>query len=170
MFGGTKVYSMSVLNQTVSETLANGRVGAPVFVRWTAAAARDCEQLKPLLAEMTAYTGSWLSATPRRLYATGSTDDGHLSLALEFRNGESALLAIALAHDDPSTNLIVLGAQGAIYLTDSDILSTPQDHAGRGDTGAGLSAGPPSPETLAAIDRSLSTKQPVSLSPEGDQP
>ena len=164
------MYNWTVLNQTVSEALARGRVGAPVFVRWTAAAARDCEQLRPLLAEMTAYTESWLSPNPRRLYAAGSTDDGHLSLALEFSNGESALLAIALAHHAPTTNLIILGAQGAIYLNDSDILSTPQDPAGRVGSGAGQIVGPPSPETLAAIDRSLAAKQPVSLAPEGDQP
>ena len=67
----------------------------PLFVRWTAAAAQNNAELKSLLAEMSAYAETWLSGQPRRIYATGSADDGHLSLALEYENGQSALLAIS---------------------------------------------------------------------------
>ena len=164
------MYSMSVLNQSVSETLANGRVGSPVFVRWTAAAAEDCEQLKPLLAEMSAYTENWLSANPRRIYVTGSADKGHLSLALEYENGESALLAITLAHDHPSVNLAILGAHGAIFHTDSDIPARAEPPAGATDESSGHSVLLAASKMVAAIDRSLFAKQPVSVSLEGDQP
>ena len=61
------MYDWTVLNQTVSETIAGGRVGAPLFVRWTAAAAQQTADLKPLLAEMSAYAEIWLSANPRRI-------------------------------------------------------------------------------------------------------
>jgi len=65
------MYDWTVLNQTVSKSLAGGQVGTPLFVRWTAAAAQSTPELKPLLAEMSAYAESWLSARPRRVYATG---------------------------------------------------------------------------------------------------
>ncbi len=163
------MYDWTVLNQTVSETLAGGSVGKPVFVRWTAAAAQKPPELKPLLAEMSAYAESWLSARPRRVYATGSSDAGHLSLALEYANGRSALLAISLAHDQPSMNLIILGARGAIYQSDAEVTA----RAGilvagtneRRQNASLLST----PRMVSAIDKSLFTKQPVLLSAEGDQ-
>ena len=42
------MYDWTVLNQTVSATLASGQVGAPVFVRWTAAAAQEQGGREPL--------------------------------------------------------------------------------------------------------------------------
>ena len=163
------MYDWTVLHQTVSETLAGGTVGAPVFVRWTAAAANSGGELKPLLAEMCAYAESWLSAGPSRLYATGEEAHGHLSLALEYDNGSSALLAITLTNGRPFMNLTILGARGAIYHTDSTILSRSEDSVSEFDA-AILPASDLSPaETVAAIDRSLAASLPVALSPSGDQ-
>ena len=163
------MYDWTVLNQTVSETLAGDTVGTPVFVRWTAAAAQNTPELKPLLAEMSAYAETWLSARPRRVYATGSADAGHLSLALEYANGQSALLAISLAHDHPSMNLIILGARGAIYQADSEVTARAGNPAGGTDERLQHSAVLSTSQMAAAIDKSLFSKQPVSLSAEGDQ-
>ena len=163
------MYDWTVLDQTVSETLAGGRVGAPLFVRWTAAAAQNNAELKPLLAEMSAYAETWLSGQPRRIYATGSADDDHLSLALEYANGQSALLAIALAHDHPTMNLIILGARGAIYHTDSSVLARADGLASGTEDKNQHATVLSTSKMVAAIDKSLFAKQPVSLSPEGDQ-
>ena len=163
------MYDWTVLNQTVSETLAGGTVGTPLFVRWTAAAAQTTPELKPLLAEMSACAETWLSARPRRLYATGSADAGHLSLSLEYENGQSALLAISLAHDHPSMNLIIIGARGAVYQTDSEIVSPTLNLAGDTDESLQPSAVLSTSQMVAAIDKSLFSKQPVLLSPEGEQ-
>ena len=163
------MYDWTVLNQTVSETLAGGTVGAPVFVRWTAAAAQNTAELKPLLAEMSAYAESWLSARPRRVYATGSADAGHLSLALEYANGQSALLAIALAQGHPTMNLIILGARGAIYQADSEVTARERNLAGSIDGKQQHAALLSTPRMVAAIDKSLFSQQPVLLSAEGDQ-
>jgi len=164
------MYDWTVLNHTVSESLAGGLVGAPVFVRWTAAAANNGGELKPLLAEMCAYAESWLSARPRRVYATGSSDAGHLSLALEYANGQSALLAITLAQDHPTMNLIILGARGAIYQADSGVTASAGSQAGGTDEKRQHSEVLSTSQMVAAIDKSLFSKQPVSLSTEGDQP
>ena len=164
------MYDWTVLNQTVSETLAGDAVGEPVFVRWTAATAQSNPELKPLLAEMSTCAESWLSARPRRVYATGSADAGHLSLALEFENGQSALLAISLAHDHPSMNLIILGARGAIYQADPDVIARTETLAGDSDESPQQSALLSTSQMVAAIDKSLFSQQPVLLSAEGDQP
>ena len=163
------MYDWTVLNQTVSGTLAGGRAGAPLFVRWTAAAAQDTAELKTLLAEMSAYAESWLSAKPRRIYATGSADSGHLSLALEFETGESAVLAITLAHDHPSMNLAILGARGSIFHTDSQVTARAESPATGMDERMQPSTLLSTSQMVAAIDKSLFSKQPVTLSPEGDQ-
>ena len=163
------MYDWTVLNQTVSETLASGQVGAPVFVRWTAAAAQSTPELKLLLAEMSAYAESWLSARPRRVYATGSPDAGHLSLALDYTNGQSALLAIALAQDHPTMNLIILGARGAVYQADSEVSAPAGKLAAGADERRQHAAVLSTSQMVAAIDESLVSKQPVSLSAEGDQ-
>ena len=163
------MYDWTVLSQTVSETLASGSVGTPLFVRWTAAAAPNTPDLKPLLAAMGACAESWLIARPRRVYATGSADAGHLSLALDYENGQSALLAISLAHDHPSMHLIILGARGAIYQTDSEIAAPALNLAGDTDESLQPSAVLSTSQLVAAIDKSLFSKQPVLLSPEGEQ-
>jgi len=163
------MYDWTVLNQTVSKSLAGGQVGTPLFVRWTAAAAQSTPELKPLLAEMSAYAESWLSARPRRVYATGSTDSGHLSLALEYANGQAALLAISLAQDHPTMNLIILGARGAIYQSDSEVTARAGNLNGGVDQRLQHAAVSSTSRMVAVIDSSLFSRQPVSLSPEGDQ-
>lgn len=163
------MYDWTVLNQTVSETLASVHVGAPVFIRWTAAAAQNTAELKPLLAEMSAYAESWLSARPRRVYATGSADAGHLSLALEYANGQSALLAIALAQGHPTMNLIILGARGAIYQADSEVTARLGNLSGGTDDRLQHAAILSTSQMVTAIDKSLFSQQPVLLSAEGDQ-
>ncbi len=163
------MYDWTVLHQTVSETLAGGTIGSPLFVRWTAAAAPDTPDLKPLLAEMSACAESWLSGRPRRVYATGSADAGHLSLALEYENGQSALLAISLAHSHPSMNLIILGARGAIYQSDSEVTARAGILAAGTNERRQNASLLSTPRMVSAIDKSLFTKQPVLLSAEGDQ-
>jgi hypothetical protein len=159
------------LHQTVSATLASGRIGAPVFVRWTAALAQSEEVLKAQLAEMSAYANLWLAAPVQRLYATGAQGQGHLSLTLEYDTGSSALLALTLAYDRPFINLAIYGARGAVYHNDS--LAMPQligDEllAGARPPGqmgpASDTATTTTTEMLAAIDRSLAVNRPVGLS------
>lgn len=163
------MYDWTVLNQTVSQSLAGGTVGTPVFVRWTAAAAQNTPELKPLLAAMSACAESWLSARPRRVYATGSADAGHLSLSLEYDNGQSALLAISVAHNHPTMNLIILGARGAIYKTDIEVTAPAVNLAAGTDESLQPSADLSTSQMVAAIDKSLFSQQPVLLPAEGDQ-
>lgn len=154
------MYDWTVLDQAVSAALTGGRVGTPVFVRWTASVAHANEDLRPLLLEMSRFTDLWLASQKRRLYAAGGDSRGHLSLALDYVNGSSALLAIALAHNRPYVDIAVYGSDGAIYHSDSSSLPR------RGST-ADLSDPSAAPELLAALENSLAANQPVTLPGQG---
>ena len=180
------MYDWTVLNQAVGAALASGRVGAPLFVRWTASAAQSKDDLKPLLVEMSLFTGLWLDASPRQLYATGVESHGHLSLALKYDNGGSALLALTLAHGRPFMDLAIYGAKGAIYHTDSAALArsgtadprTGDSDERRSQQSADLSLVEypdwyeflSTLDPLTAVERSLESNQPVLLSDQGGQP
>ena len=156
------MYDWTVLNQAVSAALTGGRVGTPVFVRWTASVAQSQEELKPLLAQMSRYTEQWLASRPRQVYAAGAETDGHLSLALELANGSSALLAIALAHGRPNLDIAVYGSDGAMYHSGPSALPGP-------DAAADSPVSPPASDALSALNSSLATNQPVLLSERGGE-
>jgi hypothetical protein len=162
---------LAVLNVAVNANLDNGRIGVPVFVRWTAAVAESKDVLKWQLAEMTACTSRWLAADLHRLYATGTEAQGHLSLALEYATGSSALVALTLAHDRPHVNLAVYGNDGAIY--HKDFIVPIRDgniapHFATGNTESGLVQN--ALVCLQAIEESLTANRPVELNRSGGQP
>ena len=156
------MYDWTVLNLAVSAALAGGRVGTPVFVRWTASVAQSEAELKPLLGQMSQYAEQWLASRPRQVYAAGAETDGHLSMALELANGSSALLAIALAHGRPNLDIAVYGSDGALYHSGPSALPGP-------DAAADSPVSPPASDALGALNSSLATNQPVLLSEKGGE-
>ena len=66
-------------------------------------------------------------------------------------------------------NLIILGARGAIYQTDSEVTAPALNLASDTDERRQDAALLSTPRMVSAIDKSLFTKQPVLLSAEGDQ-
>lgn len=157
------MYDWTALSHTVKASLASGRVGQPLFVRWTAAAAGSSADLKTQLAQMCALSSSWLDADILRLYAAGAEEQGHLSLSLNFENGSSALLACALAHGRPAVNLVILGGRGAIYHTDGQTPHLAPTRGAPTDDDTDCRSSTDVQETLAAIDRSLAANRPVPL-------
>jgi hypothetical protein len=161
---------LTVLHQTVNATLNSGRIGTPVFVRWTASMADSKDVLKVQLVDMVIYTGQWLSATVRRLYATGAEAQGHLCLTLEYTTGGSALalLALTLAHNRPHTSLAIYGNQGAVY--HNEFIAPIRD--GFLSPGSSREHGLNSDPLffLEPIEQSLAQRQPIELPVEGEQP
>jgi hypothetical protein len=143
------------LHHAVRTTLAAGRIGQPVFVRYllqsparTGAAAR--------LARMTAAVCGWLGQRLERVYAIGSAQSGQISLTLQFREGASALVSIARGQPlGDGVDLMILGNRGAIY-----------HDAGHSVPGADA---PPFPETppdtalVAAIAKALRSGKPEAV-------
>jgi hypothetical protein len=161
---------LTVLNQTVDANLKSGRVGTPVFVRWTASIAQSNDLLKTQLAEMATYTGRWLSADLCRLYATGTESQGHLALALEYVSGSSALLALTLAHNRPSIALAIYGTHGALYHNEfivpiRDGSLSPLQTSRNAESGFDQEP----PLILAAIEQSLARLQPIEVARSGDR-
>jgi len=143
----------NTLKQAIQTTLNTGRVGTPVFVRCTAALAGPAEPLSQTAAAMASDINTWLAASPARLYALGSPDQGHVTVSLEYPSGCTALLSLALAQARPQIDLAVFGSKGAIYHTEA-IQPLPDDQLT-----------PQLPPTLSAltkaIERSLAQGAPV---------
>lgn len=160
---------LTILNQTVNASLNSGRIGTPVFVRWTASVAESKSALKMQLAEMAAYTGCWLSAGLHRIYATGTESQQHLSLTLEYDTGSSGLLALTLAHNHPHMSLAIYGSHGALY--HNEFISPIRDGSlSRLQVGCDENVFDQDPRVFRdAIEQSLALYQPIALGHSGGQ-
>lgn len=170
------MYDWTVLDKAVSMTLDSGRIGMPVFVRWTAAVAERMESSSPQegctfvdskaqLAAMVVCTSRWLKASVRRLYVSGTETQGHLSLTVEYTTGSSALLALTLAHNRPHINLAIYGNLGALYHNEE--LSP---YVGSLDSSRARAAEQEVLVILEAMNQSLTMQQPSVLSQAEAQP
>lgn len=108
---------MKCLYQTIKEIIDTGRVGEPVFVRYMVQISpkeefiHDC--LINTLAKMVLMTGSWMNASPRRVYA----QNGNLQLTVsaQFSGGQIAILSVNAASMCTKVDLTILGNKGALY-------------------------------------------------------
>jgi hypothetical protein len=145
----------TTLNQAIEANLEAGQIGQPVFVRCTATMVESAEMMKDQLAEMIYYVNGWFSSSVCRVYALGAQVQSHLATSLEYRSGGTALLVLALNHNQPQVDLIVLGSSGAIYHRElvqpaRDSLLSPKvtDQVQK---------------IMIAVDQSLATGKPVNL-------
>ena len=104
--------SISLAVQSAIET---GRVGVPVFVRWTVLRAADNGGVDDILGTMTGRVSGWFGSEPHRLYAFGSPDVHSAALSLTFSEGSTALLATGPSNHRYEVDLTLLGNEGAIY-------------------------------------------------------
>ncbi len=145
----------TTLNQAVEANLEAGRVGQLVFVRWTAAMVESAEMMKDQLAEMIYYVNGWFSSSVCRVYVLGAQVQSHLATSLEYQSGGTALLVLALDHNQPQVDLIVLGSSGAIYhrefvqpVRDGSLTPKVTDQVQK---------------IMIAVDQSLATGKPINL-------
>lgn len=143
------------LNQAVKTNLAKGQVGQPVFVRCTAAIAKNVEMVKDHLAEMIAYINGWLAASICRVYATEGPTQGHIAISLEYESGCAAILACTLDHNQPQIDLIILGSSGAIY--HRELFQSCREGLLKPKVIDNLQ------QIMVAVDQSLASRQPVEL-------
>ena len=106
------------LAQTVQSSIAENHVGIPVFVRCIANLADCVDDILLRLDQLTTATNTWLDATPSRVYASGATGLGQVSVMLEYASGASALVCVALASGEPHIHLTVIGNHGTLYHSD----------------------------------------------------
>ncbi len=103
------------LDQGVNAAVSNGRLGTPVFVRWTLLAADGAESVEGYLCQMAGRVAAWFGAPPERVYSLRTEGSGGISVSLEFDAGQTALLTAGLSHGRPSVDFILLGNEGAAY-------------------------------------------------------
>jgi hypothetical protein len=100
--------TVSDLHRAVAATLAEKRIGTPVFVRYTAVLDTDAVTKLAALAEV---VRGWVGQRLDLVYAPGGS-----SLVLRFRGGATALIAL-VRHlpGERTVDLLILGNHGAIY-------------------------------------------------------
>jgi hypothetical protein len=108
--------SLADLHRAVQTTLAGGRLGKPVFVRYFLQYPGEPDTLLPRLAQAAASARTWLGQSLERVYALGTQASGQASVTLQFREGGTALILCARCEPrGEGVDLLVLGSKGALY-------------------------------------------------------
>jgi hypothetical protein len=108
--------TLADLHRAVAATLTEQRIGQPVFVRFTVAASATPQAGLSKLAVLTEAVRHWVGQTPEQIYTVGTLDSGHVSLAVQFRQGATALVSLVRRlPGEGLADLVVLGNHGAIY-------------------------------------------------------
>jgi len=154
--------SIQAASQSVLAALRSKRIGTPVSVRIVDCGASEVEQLEPRLAEAMEMASRWLGAEVRRLAALGDMESGQLSVLMEFRQGQTALVSVGTrGHSRPLLEVTVVGSRG-IFSWEPGFEPA---------AGPELAVETPSAEGRRVVDavaRSLGTGGPVWLSREGE--
>jgi predicted dehydrogenase len=104
------------LHRAVKATLASGRLGTPVFVRYHLQSQEGALKAQPLLAQATDAVEGWMGRPAARAQVLGAARGGHVCTLLEFRGGPTALVSWARGPArGTGVDLIVLGNRGALY-------------------------------------------------------
>jgi hypothetical protein len=148
---------LAELHRAVQDTLAGKRLGRPVFVRYLLQSPEKAAVV-PRLARLAAVVRQWLGQTLDRVYAVGSAEGGQVSLTLQFREGGSALVSLALGPGPGGVDVLLLGNHGALYHD--------AGHAACGADPPALPATRPDPALAAAIEKTLRSGKPEPVGPE----
>jgi hypothetical protein len=141
------------LHRAVRDTLASGRIGPAVFVRYLVEWPRRGRLTLDDVARLASEVAAWVARPVETVYALGALD-GPLSVTLLFPGGQTALLGIhRTATATPSPDLMVLGSRGAIH----------HDRSSAGPwnfPAGGTDAAPPAAGLADALARSLRSARP----------
>lgn len=147
------------LHMAVQDSVQAGRIGIPVFVRWTVVFGKEKERVD-LSEEYLAYyidlSSNWFSASPIRLSAFKSgtrADINHHTVAVEYDNGAGALIAVARSGSQTHCDLNLLGSSGSII--HKEWIEPLRDGS--------IGAGGGSDHVAEALKASLRSGQPVNL-------
>ena len=141
------------LYRAISNAVASGRVGTPVFVRCAAHAFAERADLDVGLSRTLGATAGWLGVAPHRVFALGDAGSGQITVTLESERGRTAIVSVGLAFDrTPLVDLLLLGSRGAIRHEGIATLMIEE-------MGAWGSLPEAPAEVMDAVRRSLSTGQ-----------
>ncbi len=107
---------MVSLYETVKEILETGRVGVPVFVRFSAQFTSEDEYVEDVLVRILSMACSWMEAPPLQLYAQSRDKSRHFTVTIQYAGGQTAIVSVNTV---PGTadrlDLMLLGNKGGLY-------------------------------------------------------
>ena len=103
--------------QGLREIAESGRIGRPVFVRWTATFVAGVENSSDLAKAALSDISSIFGAEPESSSEMGEGESGNVSMICRWVGGQTALIATGVTSADqrPGLDIALIGTQGAAY-------------------------------------------------------
>lgn len=111
--------ALRTIDQAVAPVLKSGRVGTVVAARVFLPLAKEDTTLAAL-GESLATAGNWIGDEPRRVTATGSTEERRATVLVEYRKGQTAIATIAPA-EGTAPQALVIGNRGVLSWEPGDL-------------------------------------------------
>ena len=148
---------ITAANEAVLAALRAKRIGTPVSVRIVNHGTSEIDAVQSLLARALEAASRWLDADVRRLAAVGDCQSGQVSVLMEFRQGQTALVSAGTrGHSRPLVEVVVVGNRGILSWEPG-----PEEASGDELPKGALSSA--ARRLLDAVRRSLESQSPVWL-------
>jgi hypothetical protein len=103
------------LRRVVGETIEQGRVGEPKFLRCIAGA-EDPREVEASLDELVSLGETWFGSAPVHRYRLGADSGVYLTEMVKWRDGQGAIVTVSTAPSGtPPLNLLLVGSRGSLY-------------------------------------------------------
>ena len=107
---------MRSLYETTTRIIENGRVGVPVFARFSVQISHEDGHVEDVLARILTMTCSWMNAKPIMVYALSKDDSKHLTALVHYEDGQTAIVSVnTVPRHEHRVYLMILGNKGALY-------------------------------------------------------
>ena len=108
--------SLADLHRAIEGTLGTGRIGRPVFVRYSIYGLDPPRRLIDGVAALSGAAIRWVGGQVEFITAVGSETAGQLAATVVFKSGESAVMTCGRAAGPGSgVDVMILGSHGALY-------------------------------------------------------
>jgi len=107
---------MRSLYETTRRIIENGRVGVPVFARFSVQISHKDGHVEDFFPRILTMTCSWMKAKPIRVYALSKDDYKHLTALVHYEDGQTAIVSVnTVPRNEHRVYLMLLGNKGALY-------------------------------------------------------
>ena len=108
--------NISALRKVVQETIDEGRLGEPKFLRCVALAPGS-DELESALGELVSLGEAWFGSPPVQRYRLGEGSGLYLTEMLKWAEGQSASVTASAApsRGTSSLDLMLVGSKGTLY-------------------------------------------------------
>ena len=114
--GETMAPNISALQKVVQETIDEGRLGEPKFLRCIALSSSG-DELESALGEIVSLGEAWFGSPPVQRYRLGESSGLYLTEMLKWAGGQSASVTASAApsRGTSSLDLMLVGSKGTLY-------------------------------------------------------